>query len=227
MTTGMAAHRRRVPVPMEVPAHSDEALIEAVRRDPPDQAALDVLARRQWAKLFARCRMLTQDAEAAADLAQDTWCRVLRARRRLDPLGNLSAYLAVVATNLWRDRARTARRAGSLSNDHLSSLDAVGVGEHGEHRSLADVLPDPASLDADEQALLSMDIDRALASLTPRARDVLLARYVDGESAAEIGRRYGRTEQTVTAWLRQAATQMRRQLGGHTRLTTTARASGS
>lgn len=214
MTPGMAMRVRRAPRPAPVPSHADAALIEAVRRDPPDQAALDVLVRRQWPRLFARCRMLTQDAEAAGDLAQETWCRVLQARRRLDPLGNLSAYLAVVATNLWRDRARAARRAGSLSNDHLSSLDAVGAGERGEHRALADIVPDPASLDADEQANLSMDIDRALARLAPRARDVLLARYVDGESAAEIGRRYGRTEQTITAWLRQAVAEMRRLLGG-------------
>ena len=58
-----------------------------------------------------------------------------------------------------------------------------------------------------------VDLDRALASLTPHLRDVLVARFLDGESSADIGRRYGRTEQTVTAWLRQAIRDMRLQLG--------------
>ena len=63
MTTGAAAHRRAAPVQLAVQSHTDRALIEAVRRDPPDQAALDALVRRHWPRLFARCRMLTQDVE--------------------------------------------------------------------------------------------------------------------------------------------------------------------
>jgi transposase-like protein len=33
---------------------------------------------------------------------------------------------------------------------------------------------------------------------------VLVSRFLDGESCAEIGIRYGRTEQTISAWVRQA-----------------------
>ncbi len=197
------------------PSRTDARLIDAVRRERPDRAALDALVRGQWPSLLARCRMLTQDAEMATELAQETWCRVLQAPRRLDPEGNLTAYLAVVARNLWRDRVRAARRAGALADDHLRSLDASGIGERGEDRALVHVLPDPASLNVEDQAHLSMDIDRALASLPPLERAVLLARYVEGESAAEIGRRYGRTEQTVTTWLRRAIATLRRQLGEH------------
>ena len=39
------------------------------------------------------------------------------------------------------------------------------------------------------------------------------------KAAAEIGRRYGRTEQTVTTWLRRAATKLRRQLGDRSGVT--------
>jgi RNA polymerase sigma-70 factor (ECF subfamily) len=212
MSTAMLMQTSHAFGQLSVTPPEEEALIEGVRRDPPDQAALDALVRRQWPRLFARCRMLTHDPEAAGELAQETWCRVLQARHRLDPLGNVSAYLAVIATNLWRDRARAARRAGALWEDHLWSLDTADPAEYGEPRALAHVVPDPASLHAEERAHLSMDIDRALAKLTPRAREVLVARFIDGESAAEIGRRYGRTEQTVTSWLRQAAGEMRRHL---------------
>ncbi len=215
MTSSQVKHPTRSPGPPLVPSDVEAALIEAVRRDPPDYAALDALVRGHWPTLFARCRMLTQNGDAASELAQETWCRVLQARRRLNPCGNLAAYLAVVAKNLWRDRARVARRAGALSDNHLWSLDAAEPNAHGVAQPLASVLPDPMSLEVEEQAHLSMDLDRALASLPPHERDALLSRYIDGESAAEIGRRYGRTEQTVTTWLRRAVAKLRQQLDEH------------
>lgn len=189
----------------------DADLIAAVRDEPPDEAALDALVTRYWGALYARCEMLTMNRQSASDLAQDAWCRVLRARRRLDPSGNFSGYLATIATNLWRDQTRAARRAQALASDRLLSLDADAVVPDGG-TSLADVVPD-LSVPDDDQVATRVDLDRALASLTPHLRDVLVARFLDGESSAEIGRRYGRTEQTVTAWLRQAIRDMRLQLG--------------
>ena len=191
------------------PSCPDVELVEAVRREPLEEAALDLLVRRHWRALYARCRVLTGDAQTARDVAHDVWCRVLQSRHRIDPQGNLAGYLATIATNLWRDRSRAARRAGPLAEARLASLDALRRSEHGDDGTLADVLPDPQSLDGEERRQLGIDIDRALATLSPRDRDVLLARFVDDESAADIGRRYGRTEQTITSWLREAARQVR------------------
>ena len=69
-----------------------------------------------------------------------------------------------------------------------------------------------AALRAQEQTILALDIDRALERLTPRLRDVLVARFLTGESCAEIGRRYGRTEQTISSWVREAIREMKLQL---------------
>jgi RNA polymerase sigma-70 factor (ECF subfamily) len=191
--------------PIDRRAWPDPELIAAVRDEPSDAAALDALVARHWKALHARCALLTVSAEAANDLAQETWLRLLRARRSLDPDGNLAAYLATIATNLWRDRNRSDRRAGPLADRRLTSLDAPAPDSGPDAPALADALPDPVALSRDEQALLKLDLDRALARLSPRSREVLIARYLDGESAAEIGARHGRTEQTITTWLRQAA----------------------
>ena len=192
----------------------DAWLIEAVRGEPADAAALDALVARHWRALYGRCRMLAPSGDAARDLAQETWVRVLRARHRLDPTASFAAYLTTIATNLWRDRQRARRRAGPLADHRLASIDAAVPTGEGDAVSLADALPDAGAAQRDAQAELRLDIDRALERLSPRARDVLVARYLDGESAAEIGRRYGRTEQTITTWLRQASAEMRRLLGG-------------
>lgn len=207
--------RERSLSPLDWP---DAWLITAIRREPPDAASLDALVARYWKMLFARCQMLTLDREAANDLAQETWLRVLRARSSLKPDGNFPAYVVTIATNLWRDRHRSERRAGGMADDSMASLDAPVSIEGGDTMALADVLPDPRTLPGEQQVLLKMDMDRALEQLTPQLRDVLLARYITGESAAEIGLRYGRTEQTISAWLRDAVRQMKVHLGESHRL---------
>lgn len=201
--------RDEAPEMPDVVDWSDSRLVSAVRRDPPDQVALDVLVDRYWKPLFGRCQMLTLNHHRASDLAQEAWCRVLRARHSLKPEGNFQAYLTTVATNLWRDSNRSARRAGPMAEHRLASLDAALSDDEGETVALVDVLPDLNALKADEQRLLAMDIDRAMEALSPLSREVLMARYLVGESCAEIGRRYGRTEQTVSGWVREALRQVK------------------
>lgn len=191
----------------------DAWLVAAARREPPDVQALDALVHRYWKLLFGRCQLLTLDRDMASDLAQETWVRVLRARTTLDPDRSFPVYLVTIATNLWRDRLRAERRAGALADRQVASLDAPPPGESADGFLLSDVVRDSNALPVDEQVLRALDVDRALARLTPRARDVLTARYLDGESAAEIGRRYGRTEQTISAWVREASQAMRLYLG--------------
>ena len=181
----------------------DGWLITAIRGNAPDIAALDELAARYWNALYGRCYLLSLNRERANDLSQEAWCRVLRARNALKPDGNFPGYLMTIATNLWRDAHRSARRAGPLAEHRLASLDAALPGDSEETIALGDVLPDLNTPDGNDQKLLAMDIDRALERLTPHLRDVLVARFISGESCAEIGRRYHRTEQTVSAWVRE------------------------
>ena len=198
----------------EVANWSDAQLIASVRRDSPDEAALDVLVARYWDTVFARCQMLTQNYDKALDLAQATWCRLLRARQTLKPDGNFSAYLGTIATNLFRDSYRASRRAGPLADYRLESLDAAQSNDDGEPVALVDIVADLQSLQLQDQTLLAIDIDMALEQLTPHLRDVVVARFIDGESCAEIGRRHGRTEQTVSGWVREALRQIKTHLEG-------------
>jgi RNA polymerase sigma-70 factor (ECF subfamily) len=191
---------------------TDARLIEAVQAEASDEAALDVLVGRYWDAVFARCQILTQNQDKAFDLAQETWYRLLRARHALRPEGNFPAYLSMIAMNLFRDSYRSSRRAGSMANDRLESLDASHPNDNGEGATLGEFVPDLKSLGSAEQTLLAIDIDRALEQLTPQLREVVVARFIDGESCAEIGRRHGRTEQTVSGWVREALRQMKSHL---------------
>jgi RNA polymerase sigma-70 factor (ECF subfamily) len=202
------------PRPVDTAAWPDAWLIEAVRNEPLDERALDALARRHWRPLFARCRMLALNDDDAGDLAQSAWVRVLRARRSLDPQGNFPAYLSTIATNLWRDGHRSARRAGPMADRAMSSLDAPPAMFGGSSvAAVGDLLPDPHALPAEEQTLLALELDDAVARLTPRSREMLISRYLNGEPAAAIARRHGRTEQSITSWVRQALDEVRVHLG--------------
>ncbi|MFL5598471.1 MAG: RNA polymerase sigma factor [Gemmatimonadaceae bacterium] len=191
----------------------DAWLINAVRRDPPDESALNALVDRYWKPLYARCRMLTVDSDTARDLAQESWLRVLRARHSIHPDGHFQQYITTIATNLWRDMNRSAVRAGPMGDGRIASLDSSVAGDEGESMPLMSILADPHSLSSEDQIALEMDLDNALNRLELRLRDVLVSRFVSGESAAEIGLRYGRTEQAITGWIREAIRQMRIYLG--------------
>jgi RNA polymerase sigma-70 factor (ECF subfamily) len=190
-------------------AWPDAWLVAAVRRDPPDEQALNALADRYWKALYGRCQMLTLDHQKANDLAQDTWCRVLRSRHGLKPDGNFPAYLSTIAMNLWRDRHRSALRAGPMAENRMASLDAPVSLDGGDTITLADQLPDLQSVEAQAHRLLRIDIDYALKRLDPILREVVVSRFLIGESCAEIGQRHGRTEQTISAWVRQASREMK------------------
>jgi RNA polymerase sigma factor (sigma-70 family) len=193
----------------DVASWPDAWLLSAVRREPPDMQALDALVKRYWKWLHLRCHVLTPNSDEASDLAQETWARVLRARRTLQPDGNFGGYIATIAANICRDLHRTKCRSGLLASHLLLPLDCAMETNDGDRVLLADVVGDRRAPTHDEAIALRIDMDRALERLEPRLRDVLLARCVDGESAASIGLRYGRTAQTVTSWARQASREMR------------------
>jgi RNA polymerase sigma factor (sigma-70 family) len=193
----------------DVATWPDVWLLSAVRREPPDMRALDALVKRYWKSLHLRCQVLALNSDEASDLAQETWVRVLRARRTLQPDGNFGGYIATIANNICRDAHRTKRRSGLLAGDLLLPLDCAIQTSDGDQVQIADVVGDGRGRAHEEAIALRMDMDRALERLDPRMRDVLLARCVDGESAASIGLRYGRTAQTVTSWARRASREMR------------------
>jgi RNA polymerase sigma-70 factor (ECF subfamily) len=191
---------------------SDAWLIAAVRQVTPDKESLDELARRHWQKLFGRCYLLTVNRENAMDLAQEAWFRVLKYRQALKPSGNFPAYIAMVATSLWRDRYRRNQRLGVLGETSILSLDAEWSGEAGETHALWEIVPDLASLEIEQELKLEQDVDSALAALPPILRAVLIARFIDGESCATIGQRFRRTEQSISGWIRRGIREMRTRL---------------
>ncbi|WP_372821546.1 sigma-70 family RNA polymerase sigma factor [Pseudomonas parafulva] len=132
-------------------------------------AEVDLLyqAHHAWLRSWLRARVGCR--EHAADLAQDTFVRLLRARQ-VSPLKEPRAYLSSVARGLMIDQFR--RRA--LERAYQESLACLPEGEapSEEHRLVI--------LDTLER------LDRALQLLKPRVRQAFLLAQLDGLSIPQI-----------------------------------------
>ncbi|MEK1940655.1 MAG: sigma-70 family RNA polymerase sigma factor [Pseudomonas sp.] len=119
-------------------------------------------------------------ADNAADLAQDTFIRVLTLRKAAE-LREPRAYLSSIARSLMIDLFR--RRA--LETAYLDTLAA---------------LPEPVDISPETRALIIetlVEIDRLLDGLGSRTREIFLLAQLDGLSYVDIGRRLGVSVNTV------------------------------
>lgn len=144
----------------------------------PTEVALLYQAHHTWLRGWLRGRVGC--SEHAADLAQDTFVRLLRARQ-VSPLKEPRAYLSSIARGLMIDqfRRRALERAYQESLLHLPEAEAP----------------------SEEQRLIILDtlerLDRALQQLKPRAREVFLLAQLDGLSIALIAQRLDVSRATV------------------------------
>src|SRR5512145_2118176 len=81
------------------------ALVEGLRRG--DTAAFDLAYDAYRARLFAFLLRLSRRRAVAEDLLDETWLRLVRHARDLQPDTRLSAWLFTVARNLYWSHRRT------------------------------------------------------------------------------------------------------------------------
>lgn len=138
-----------------------------------------------WLQRWLRSK--TGCNEQAADLAQDTFVRVMSK----DDSGRLReprAFLTTVARGLLIDFFRRSE----LERAYLAELAA---------------LPEAAQPSAEERVLMLealSEIERMLAGLSPRARQAFLPSRVDGLGHAEIAERIGVSTVRVRQYLAEA-----------------------
>lgn len=142
-----------------------------------DEGAWRALFGRHERRLRRIATLITGSADAAADIAQETFVRVLR-RKIPHRGGTLGAYLTTVAFRLsLREKARL-RRHGGFDEEAFP-----GTGESPL---------EAASRSGREQLMAAV-----LASLPPDQREVIALRFFGGHSYAEMAGILGVPEGTV------------------------------
>ena len=159
------------------------------------------------ARLVRLCAHLTEDADAADDLAQETLLEAWRHREDLRNPAARAAWLAGIARNVcrrWqRERGRVlARTALPPATDPAAPVPDPGA-------CLADGFDLEVELERHELAEL---LDRALALLPPLMRTLLIEKYIHETPLAGIGARLGLSDNVIAVRLHRGKLALRQVL---------------
>lgn len=164
-------------------------LVSLARNGDRDAYAELVQRRQPWVRsLMRRC---SGDVTLADDLAQQVFLQGWLSVRQLQQPGRFGAWLKRIAINSWLQYLR--------KNDPLR-----GANEHGDNDSALEDKPG-----------MSMDLDRALATLPGTVRLCVVLSYHEGMKHREISRLTGLPLGTVKSHIRRGAQRLRTLLSAY------------
>jgi RNA polymerase sigma-70 factor (ECF subfamily) len=147
-----------------VDTDSDDAL--AVAAAGGDQRALDALLRRHASMIHAVCRRILSNADDALDATQNAMIAIARRIDTFDRRARFTTWCYRIATNAALDEAR----------------------RRGRRPEPVEILPEPraGARPIDEAVATRLDLDDALARLSPDQRAAVALRDLIGLDYAEI-----------------------------------------
>jgi RNA polymerase sigma-70 factor (ECF subfamily) len=140
-----------------------------------DEDSFRVFYERTARPVWAYLSRMTGEPRLADDLLQEAYYRFLRAGVAHESDAHRRNYLFRIATNLVHDLRRRPRP------DNVS----IGSGRDGIDRA------DPRASEVASGAAARVDLDRAMARLKPREREMLWLAYAQGSSHQEIAQALG------------------------------------
>jgi RNA polymerase sigma-70 factor (ECF subfamily) len=139
------------------------------------------LFRRHWRRAYRVAYLIVHDHAAAEDIAQEAFVAAVRTLDRFDRSRPFTPWLSKIVTNRSIDWARSRAARHEVADDR----------------------PEPTALSVTDDGY-SDQVVRALASLSPEHRAVVVLRYVLEYTPGEIGRVLELPRGTVNSRLRRA-----------------------
>ena len=162
-----------------------------------DTGAFETLYRRHLGRVHGVIlRLVGHQHSRAEDLTQEAFVRAWQALPAFRFESAFGTWLHRLAVNTALMELR-GRRGGPRFDDDEDALDGVGLADS-----------------AGQATALSMDLERAVASLPPRARAVLVLYDVEGWKHEEIAAEMGMAVGSSKAQLHRARQLLRGRLGG-------------
>jgi RNA polymerase sigma-70 factor (ECF subfamily) len=171
-------------------------------RDDGDLAAFETLYGRHKGPLYRYLLRQCGDPDAADDLFQEAWTRVIRGREKYRPMGKFGAWLFRVARNCWIDRLRRGDRGPALADPGLAEK-----ASNPDQRT-----PEQDTGAAQESARLRVALD----ALSSEQREAFLLHQESGLTLAEIAKVVGVGHETIKSRLRYAVAHLRKRLESET-----------
>jgi len=147
-----------------------------------DQGAFEILYRRYEKPIFSFVYRMALSAADAEDLCQETFLKVIRAKKKYRKTAKFKTWLFQIALNLCRDRTRRMKFRSHLSlNCPASSQNSQ---ETGKQQSVCDISSDPTKhAQADEMREL---VQQAFTKLPQQQRTVVILRQYHALKFSEI-----------------------------------------
>lgn len=158
--------------------------------EPPFQAAISDLYCEHHGWLFGWLRRKLGCAHNAADLAQDTFARILNARESVASLREPRAFLSTTARRLIIDQVRRKHIENAYLQELALTAEALEGFQSPEH-----IL---STLEALEHIAFMLE------GLQDNVRQAFVLYYLDGLTQSVIARQLGLSDRTVRKYLIQA-----------------------
>jgi len=181
--------------------NSDTDLLKALQRG--EDSAIEELLRRYQSRIYRYGIQMCRNPEDAKDVLQDTLLAMTRSLRSFRGASSLSTWLYTIARSFCIKKRRKSKFAPDEELS-LSSMDS----DHSGPVSAASEQPDHI-VSAKE---LADYLNKAVQSLDPMYRDVLLLRDGEGLSAPEVAKVLGLRVDAVKSRLHRARLAVRDQM---------------
>ena len=180
-----------------------------------DEVALvqdfDALYARYGKQIFNTIFQWIGDYEEAADLTQETFLSAHKAREQFRGDSKVHTWLYRIAHNHCKNRFKQRDRQREMEGPSLDAgIGSLDEGDGLGTREIADWTGSPSALL--EQKESQAQINRAIDSLAPEYRVVLVLRLVDGLSYTEIAEATGLTLEAVKTRLNRAKAMVRQKV---------------
>ena len=166
-----------------------------------DAEALDALLRQYQPRIYRFGMRMCRDEEDAKDILQDTLFAAARSLAGFRGSSSLSTWLYSIARGFCVKKRRRSRFAPREEVQLDGSSSALAVRDPGPH-------PDEAAASREVERA----VEKAIRSLQPAYREVLLLRDVEGLTAAEAADVLGLRIEAVKSRLHRARAAMRKYL---------------
>jgi len=159
---------------------SDEELMLGCRDG--DKGAFETLYRRYEKPIFSFIYRMVMSAADAEDLCQETFLKVVQAKKNYQVTGKFKTWLFRIAVNLCRDRIRRMKFRSHLSLD--APMSSQDLEENELHKSISDPSSDPMKYaTTDEMKTL---VQQAFTTLPEQERTVVILKEYHALKFSEI-----------------------------------------
>lgn len=187
--------QRRVRTP------ADEELFQRVNEG--DDVAFDMIVKRYKLRLINFVFRFVHDSDMSEELVQETFLRVFRERKNYERISNFSTWIFTIAGNLAKSELRRRKRWRFFSLDQQEPEEGAEFEIPDESR-----LPDRLAHDR----MIKRAVEEAMDTLSPKYRQAVILRDIQGFAYEEIAEIIGCPVGTVKSRVNRARLRLQEKL---------------